>query len=153
MRKKELIAKPAVTLPRNLSCKNSVIVTGKPVKTSCGTVLETDVYYRNELVARHFTGKLGYWNYDPVGESWDGCSLDGLCGFHSGYTGWKYPSAETEAYKEAVRKYYKSTGDKEAKIISLLLETEFANIIELRFVRKSVVFQRTRNAKTESRHI
>lgn len=109
MRKKELIAKPAVTLPKNLGCKSSVIVTGKTVKTSCGTVLETDVYYRNELVARHFTGRLGYWNYDPIGESWDGCSLDGLCGFHSGYTGWKYPSAETEAYKEAVRKYYKSS--------------------------------------------
>ncbi len=28
----------------------------------------------------------------------------------------------------SMRKYYKSTGDKEAKIISLLLETEFANI-------------------------
>ncbi|MBR2256507.1 MAG: PcfJ domain-containing protein [Blautia sp.] len=103
MKKAELLANPPVMITKADARGNSVILTGKIIKTSEGKVIETDVWKKGKLVFRHFATKKNWWTYCENTTEWDKCKLGTLIEPYQGGIG--RPDKEYPMYRDAVIKF------------------------------------------------
>ena len=102
MKKKDLIAGDPVPIPHGIKKDKTVILTGKIISTKEGRVLETDIYESGIRVARHFTGRKGYWT-QQYGK-WSRELLDSTLNPYYGW-GHRCQIVETMQYKSEVKRF------------------------------------------------